>query len=379
MIKYMNLQLKAIFTLSPTSITKNGVNMKYLNILLIFIPVTFIADFMGISQGMLFLFSSLSIVPLAVIIGDATEQISIYTGPKIGGLLNATMGNVPELLIGIFAVKAGLYNLVLASMAGSIMGNILLVLGFSIFLGGLRFKFQSFSKSIARCNFTLIFFAAMSIIIPFAFNYAVRGHANAPERIQALSLGLAIIMILIYILGLIYSLITHRNIFVKHEEHAGEDEEKPKWSLAKSIIVLAAATFFVALQSETLVATVEHTVKQFGLPEVFIGIILIPILGNVAEHASAMIMAVNNKVDISIEIAVGSSMQIALFVAPILVILSFILANPMPYVFNMFQVVSILISIGMSLYVFQDGKTNWLEGVLLIGCYLILGMAFFFL
>lgn len=353
--------------------------MKYLNILLVFIPVTFIAKLMGMNEGIIFLFSCFSIVPLAVIIGDATEQVALYTGPKIGGLLNATMGNVPELLIGIFAVKAGLYNLVLASMAGSIMGNILLVLGFSIFLGGLKFKFQSFNKSIARSNFTMIFFAAMSIIIPFAFNYAVRGHANATESIDFLSAGIAMVMIIIYILGLIYSLITHRNVFTKHEEHDEADEEKPEWSLSKSVIVLAAATFFVAIQSETLVATVEHTVQQFGLPETFIGIILIPILGNVAEHASAMIMAVNNKVDISIEIAVGSSMQIALFVAPILVLLSFILGNPMPYVFNMFQVVSILISIGMSLYVFQDGRTNWLEGILLIGCYMILGMAFFFL
>lgn len=353
--------------------------MKYLNALLIFIPITFIADMMGVNQGAIFFFACFSIVPLAVIIGDATEQIALYTGPKIGGLLNATMGNVPELLIGVFAVKAGLYNLVLASMAGSIMGNILLVLGFSIFLGGMKFKFQSFNKSIARSNFTMLFFAAVSIIIPFAFNYAVRGHANASERVQSLSLGLAMMMIIIYILGLIYSLVTHRNVFVKHEEHGDENEEKPKWGLGKSVIILAAATFFVAIQSETLVATVEHTVVQFGLPEVFIGIILIPILGNVAEHASAMIMAMNNKVDISIEIAVGSSMQIALFVAPILVILSLMLGNTMPYVFSMFQVVSILISIGMSLYVFQDGRTNWLEGILLIGCYTILGMAFFFL
>lgn len=356
--------------------------MKYLNALLIFIPVTFIARLMDMSQGAVFLFSCLSIVPLAVIIGDATEQISLYTGPKIGGLLNATMGNVPELLIGIFAVKAGLYNLVLASMAGSIMGNILLVLGFSIFLGGMKFKFQSFNRSIARSNFTLLFFAAMSIIIPFAFNYAVKGHANANDGIHYLSLGISMMLIAVYILGLVYSLITHRNVFVKHEEHEeheDEADEKPKWSLSKSVIILAAATFFVALQSETLVATVEHTVKQFGLPEVFIGIIIIPILGNIAEHASAMIMAVNNKVDISIEIAVGSSMQIALFVAPILVVLSFILGNPMPYVYSMFQVVSILISIGMSIYVFQDGKTNWLEGVQLIGCYMILAMSFFFL
>jgi len=352
--------------------------MKYLNILLIFVPATIIAKLMHVDDGIIFFIACLSIVPLAVIIGDATEQVSLFAGPKIGGLLNATMGNVPELLIGIFAVKAGLYSLVLASMAGSIMGNILLVLGFSIFLGGMKFKVQKFSRTIARSNFTLLFFAAMSIVIPFAFNYAVKGQVNAEQSINDFSLGIAIIMITTYILGLVYSLITHKNVFTHHEQHTDEVEE-PKWSLRKSIIILAGATFLVAIQSETLVATVESTVVQFGLPEVFIGIILIPIISNIAEHASAMIMAINNKVDISVEIAIGSSMQIALFVAPVLVISSFIIGRPMPYVYNMFQVVSVLVSIGMSLYVFQDGKTHWLEGVQLIGCYIILGMAFFFL
>lgn len=353
--------------------------MKYLNLLLFFVPLTIIARLMHFNEGFIFLMACLSIVPLAVIIGDATEQISIYTGPKIGGLLNATMGNVPELLIGLFAVKAGMYNLVLASMAGSIMGNIMLVLGFSIFLGGLKFKFQTFNKSIARSNFTLLFFAAISILIPFAFRYALLGNPNAGKGLTVISFGIAIILLLIYILGLVFSLVTHRSFFTHHDQHEEEEEEQAKWSLPVSIIVLAVATFFVAIESEMLVATVEHAVTDFGLPEVFIGIILIPILGNIAEHASAVIMAVKNKVDISVEIAVGSSMQIALFVAPLLVVTSFILGNPMTYVYNFFEVVAMLIGIGMSLYVFQDGKTNWLEGVQLIGCYAILGLAFFFI
>ncbi len=351
--------------------------MKYLNILLVFIPVTIIARLMEMNQGIIFIMSCFSIIPLAVIIGNATEQITLYTGPKIGGLLNATMANVPELLIGIFSLKAGLYTLILASMAGSIIGNILLVLGFSIFLGGLKHKFQTFNKGIARSNFTLLFFAAISIIIPFAFNYTFRGYENFNNSIKYLSLGIAVMLVTIYILGLVYSLVTHRNAFTEHDEHEDEEEEKPVWSLRKALIILAASAFFVATQSKTLVATVEHAVVQFGMPEVFIGIILIPILGNVAENASAMMMAWKNKVDISIEIAVGSSMQIALFVAPILVIISFIIRHPMPYVYSTFQVVSILIGIGTSIYVFQDGKTNWLEGAQLIGCYFILALAFF--
>lgn len=355
--------------------------MKYLNILLLFIPVTILGNLLNMNQGIIFIFSCLSIVPLAVIIGDSTEQIALYTGPKIGGLLNATMGNVPELLIGIFSVKAGLYSLVLASMAGSIMGNTLLVLGFSAFLGGLKYKTQSFSRTSAKSNFSLLFFAAVGMIIPFAFNYSIKGHAGAKQSITSLSFGIAVIMLSIYILGLVYTLVTHRDFFVKHEEAEDEDEtlEKPKWSLKKSVIILAVTTFFVAIQSESLVSTVEQTVTQFGLPEIFIGIIIIPILGNVAEHASAMLMAVNNKIDISMEIAVGSSMQIALFVTPVLVLLSFFTGNPMPYVYSLFQIVSILVSIGTCIYMFQSGKTNWMEGVELVGCYCILGMAFFFL
>lgn len=359
--------------------------MKYLNLLLLFIPVTIISSFLHLNQGIIFIFSCLSIVPLAVIIGDSTEQIAIYTGPKIGGLLNATMGNVPELLIGIFSIRAGLYGLVLASMAGSIMGNTLLVLGFSIFLGGLKYKTLSFSRTSAKSNFALLFFAAVTMIIPFAFNYSIKGHVNATKSITSLSLGIAIVMLLVYILGLVYTLVTHRDFFVKQNGASNENSndfelvEKPKWSLKKSIFILALATFFVAIQSETLVSTVEATVEQFGLPEIFIGIIIIPILGNVAEHASAMIMAVNNKVDISMEIAVGSSMQIALFVAPVLVILSFLTGNPMPYVYSLFQIVSVLVSIGTCIYMFQSGKTNWMEGIQLVGCYFILGMAFFFL
>ncbi|MCX7843109.1 MAG: calcium/proton exchanger [Clostridia bacterium] len=351
--------------------------MKHLKLLLIFLPLTFIAKAFRLDEGFIFISVCLSIVPLAVIIGDATEQISLYTGPKIGGLLNATMSNIPELLIGIFAVKAGFYSLVLASLAGSIMGNILLVLGFSIFLGGLRHKFQTFNKTIARSNFSLLAFAAISIIVPFTYKYTARFEKHPSDAITTLSLGIAIILLIIYILGLVFSLITHRSVFVQHQDHEEEEPESPRWGLAHSVFVLAAATILIAIQSETLVSTVGHVIRQFRLSEVFIGIILIPILGNVAENSSAMIMAIKNKVDISVEIAVGSSMQISLFVAPLLIILSFCLGKPMEYVFSPFQVVAMMLSICLSAYVFQDGKTNWLEGVQLVSCYAILGLAFF--
>lgn len=351
--------------------------MKFLCLLLVFVPLSIAGRYLHMNDGMVFIVTCLGIVPLAILIGDATEQFALYAGPKLGGLLNATMGNVPELLIGIFAVKAGLYRLVLASLAGSILGNTLLVLGFSVLVGGLKYKYQYFNMAIARSNLTMLAFAAVSMIISFTFSYAEAGDSTSGFSVAVLTMSIAATLLIIYLFGLVFSLLTHRNVFIQHEEKSDAEEEKPVMSLSKALIILASATFFVAVESEILVATVETTIRQFHLSEVFVGIILIPILGNVAEHASAVMMAAKNKIDISIEIAVGSSMQIALFVAPVLVILSFILHNPMMYVFKPFELIALVTGIVMSIYVFMDGKTNWLEGVLLIGVYSMLGVAFF--
>jgi Ca2+:H+ antiporter len=348
--------------------------VKYLNLLLLCIPVTIVARFfLHADDSIVFITSCLSIVPLAVIIGEATEQIAIYTSPKVGGFLNATMGNVPELLISGFAVKAGLYSLVLASLAGSIIGNILLVLGLSIFVGGLRYKFQTFNKNIVRSNFALLSFAAFSIIIPFAFlNFS--GAEVSEKATQNFSLILAILMFGIYVVGLIFSMFTHKDIF--HDAREDEEPEDPKWKLSTGIIVLAIATVCVAVMSETLVATVEVAAEQFHLSEAFIGIILIPILGNVAEHASALMMSYKGKLDIAIEIAAGSSMQIALFVAPLMVIFSAMLGNTMEFVYTPSELLGIVIGIIMAGFVLIDGKTNWLEGFQLFAAYVVLGGAF---
>lgn len=348
--------------------------MKYLYWLLVFIPITIIADFgLHLSDGIVFALCCLGIVPLAAVLGDATEQISFYTGPKVGGFLNATMGNVPEILICGFSIQAGLYSLVLASLAGSILGNILLVTGMSIFVGGLKYKFLPFNKNITQNNFTLLAFAIFSISIPFFFKLA-NGSSAEGAPMQNFSLALAIVMIALYILGLVFSLITHRDIFINEDD--GEDEEEAKWTLRRGIIVMTIAAVAVAVMSEILVSTVEGAAEQFGLGEAFIGIILIPILGNVAEHASAIIMAVKGKLDISIEIAVGSSMQIAIFVTPLMVVFSALMGNTMEYVYTPMEVLGIIISIGITMVVFMDSKVNWLEGAELIAAYIILGGAF---
>jgi Ca2+:H+ antiporter len=339
---------------------------------------------MHVDGSIVFLFTCLGIVPLSALIGDSTEQIALYSGPKIGGLVNATMGNVPELLIGIFAVKAGLYSLVLASLAGSIMGNTMLVLGFSVLLGGMKYKFQSFNMSIARSNLTMLAFAGIGIILPFVFKITLIENGKPIEHpITMLSFFIAILMLIVYLLGLVFSLITHRNFFIENtelEEGEGQGEkEKPSMSLLSAVLLLTGATVFVAIESEILVATVEDAIAKFHLSETFVGIIVIPILGNVAEHASAMMMAVKNKIDLSIEIAVGSSMQIALFVAPVLVVLSFILGNPIAYVYNAFEIAALVSSIVLAIYIFISGKTNWMEGLLLIISYVTLGVAFFYI
>ena len=361
-------------------------------------PVTLIARLFNFNSTITFVTACLAIIPLAAVIGNATEQLSNYASPKISGLLNATMSNIPELSIGLFSVKAGLYNLVLASMAGSIIGNILLVLGVSIFAGGIKYKYQYFSKANARSNFLLLCFAAASIIIPFTFKHATAGHPNQSGAIACMGFGLCILMVSLYIMGLIFSLITHKNIFTQHDEkdtaaedesslEAGADSSSDKieagvntaFVIRRCILTLITAAIFVSLCSEILVSTVEQVIKSTGMTELFIGIILLPILGNVSENASAVIMAVKNKVDVSVEIAIGSSMQISLFVAPVLVLCSYLTGSPMQYIYNTFEIVAIIIGIVMSLYIFQDGKTSWLEGVLLIATYLAFALAFFFL
>jgi Ca2+:H+ antiporter len=350
--------------------------MKYLNSLLIFVPITLAAEFLHVDESLIFVMACLAIVPLAVLIGDATEQIALYAGPKIGGLLNATMGNVPEFFIGLFAVQAGLYKLVLASMAGSIIGNLMLVLGFSVLCGGVVNKTQTFDKNIARSNFSLLCFAAVSIVLPLAFKLTNGDNENIHDGLAVISFTMAAILLIIYILGLVFSLVTHRNLFLDHD--SADNDEEPKWSLARATAILAVTTVFVAIESEILVSTVEKTVREFGLPEAFIGIIIIPIIGNVAEHASAVVMAVKNKVDISVEIAVGSSMQIAMFVSPVLILFSFAIGHPLIYVYDPFIVVAVLAGILLPLIVFQDGRTYWLEGALLIFSYLVFSVAFFF-
>lgn len=351
-----------------------------IKLLLLFVPGSLILRWLEADDPWIFATACLAIVPLAIIIGQATEQIAAYAGPKVGGLVNATMGNIPELFIGFFAVKTGLYGLVLASMVGSIIGNIMLVLGLSILAGGMLHKFQSFDRNIARSHFSLLCFAAVSLVVPLAFKMTREGQANVEQGLTVLSLAMSALLLLIYVLGLTFSFVTHRNLFVQYDGNGNGNGngEPPQWSLRTALAVLAVCAALVALQSELLVETVEGTAQRLGLPQAFIGVIIVPLVGNVAENASAILMARKNRINISLEIAVGASMQIAMFVAPLLVLTSFMTDQPLIYLYDPFEVVAVLTGILIALFVFQDGATYWLEGALLLFCYVIFGIAFFF-
>lgn len=348
--------------------------MNILKYLLIFIPISFVGEFIHFPPTLMFVLAALSIIPLAGLMGEATEEISFYTGPKIGGFLNATFGNATELIISFFALKAGLFDVVKSSIAGSVIGNILLVLGASMLLGGIKHKNQTFNKKVIEVSSSMLLFAVIGLCIPAVFTHTI-DPSLLNTKYEGLSVVVAIIMFAIYILSLVFSFFTHKDIYsIDHSD----DEGSAKWTLKKSIIVLAVATIFIAIESEFLVSGIDSLTKTLGLSEFFVGIILIPIIGNAAEHSTAIVMAMKDKMDVAVEIAVGSSLQIILFVAPVLIFLS-LLFTPMSIVFNPFELVSLIFAVLIVNRVASDGESNWLEGVQLLSVYFIIAAGFFIL
>lgn len=352
-----------------------------LNLLLIFVPIAIVLEYLVHARPeLIFGASCLAIIPLAGLMGKATEHLAEKVGEGIGGLLNATFGNAAELIIAIVALRAGLYDVVKASITGSIIGNILLVFGLSAVLGGLKYPTQTFNKTAASLGTTMLTLSAIALVVPALFHAAVEGKPNVSE--QELSLEIAAILMITYILSLVFTLKTHKHLYAGG--HGGEEADEAigtrGWSTGKSLAVLLIATAFVALMSEFLVGAVQATAKTFGMTEVFVGVILVAIIGNAAEHSTAILMALKNKMDIAINIAVGSSIQIALFVAPLLVFLSYVIGpQPMDLIFTHFEVLAIVLSVFIIGFISQDGESNWMEGVQLLAVYGILGIAFYFL
>jgi Ca2+:H+ antiporter len=344
---------------------------KPLNYLLIFVPIALIVDFvLHGDPTLVFIFAALGIVPLAGLIGEATEELAIYTGPRLGGLLNATLGNAAELIITIFALREGLVDLVRASITGSIIGNLLLVLGLSLLLGGWKNGLQTFDRRTAGLNATLLILAVLALVVPSLFDIAIR--ANRASEL-GLSESVALVMIILYALSILYG-------FRNQSGHSETEIHKPKWSMSFTVGLLVVITIGIAVLSEVLVSAVEPVTKSLGLTEFFIGIIIIPLVGNIAEHLVAVQVALKNKMELSLAVSLGSSLQIALFVAPVLVFISLLMGGqPLLLVFNSFELIALVATVLVAAFIAQDGESNWFEGAMLLAVYLIIALAFFFL
>jgi Ca2+:H+ antiporter len=345
--------------------------MKILKYLLVFVPISLIGEFLHLHKTWMFVFAALAIIPLAGMMGESTEVISYYAGSRVGGFLNATFGNATELIIAFFAMKAGLFDVVKASIAGSVIGNILLVLGLSMLAGGLKYKTQYFNQKVIDVTSSMLLFAVIGLTIPAIFTYTVPKNLLT-TRYEGLSVVVAVILFAIYILSMVFSFHTHKDLYATE----AEAEEVPKWSLKKAIIVLVLATVLIGIESEIFVGTVESMTKAMGLSEFFVGIILVPIIGNAAEHSTAVMMALKNKMNVAVEIALGSSLQIILFVTPVLIFLSLFM-TPMSIVFNTFELVALIFAVLIANRLASDGESNWLEGVQLVAVYIIIAAAFF--
>ena len=349
-----------------------------LNLLLIFVPIAIVLEFIHANPTAIFATSALAIIPLAGWMGRATEHLAEKMGEGIGGLLNATFGNAAELIIALMALRKGLFGVVKASLTGSIIGNVLLVLGLSIFLGGLKYPRQVFNKTAAMLGSTLLALSAIALVMPAVFHFIVP-HGQQAER--DLSVEISVVLILTYIASLIFTLRTHHHLYTGESE--GQEEEEAigthGWSKGKSVLVLFGATALVALMSEFLVGAVEKASDSLGLTQVFVGVILVAVIGNAAEHSTAVLVALKNKMDLALNIAIGSSMQVALFVAPVLVFASYLFGKPMDLIFTPLEVVTIAASVAVVALIAQDGESNWMEGVLLLAVYIILGLTFFWL
>ena len=349
---------------------------SWLDYLLIFVPVTIALEVLRVDPLLVFISACLAIIPLAGLLGRATEHLTTHVGAGIGALLNASLGNAAELIIALVALREGLHDVVKASLTGSILGNILLVLGVSMFAGGMKYERQKFNQTAAGTGASLLLLAAVGLIIPALFHFTAADRGVTIER--ELSLMIALVLFSIYIASLLFSLKTHRHLFAGESHDASDLGEQP-WTKGASIAVLTVATCFVALMSEMLVGALEPAAHTLGLTQVFVGVILVALVGNAAEHSTAVMVALKNKMDLAYGIAVGSSLQIALLVAPLLVFASYLFGTPLDLIFTPFEVAAVTISVLIVGFVAMDGESHWMEGVMLVGVYLMLSIAFFFL
>jgi Ca2+:H+ antiporter len=373
-----------------TSLKLSKSSIPYL--LIIFTPITVALEFVHADHIIIFVIAAIALIPLAKLIGDSTEHLSTHYGASLGSLLNVTFGNAAEIIIAIVAINAGLLDLVKASISGAILGNILLIFGLSILAGGFKYKEQFFNRENTGLQTSMLFLAIIGLAVPTVLANTVNlgddGDVNVENQvsIQILSDILAFLLLAVYIAGIIFTFFTHKQIFaqpVSREHHQEEKESRENhithWSKKKSFLLLGLSMAGVIVVSEILVGSVEATAEEFGFGELFVGAIIVGIVGNAAEHSSAIILARKGKIDLSIGIAAGSGTQIALFVVPILVIAGIIMNKPFTLVFTLFELATIFLAAIILNLISHDGKSNWFEGVMLTVVYIIIAIGFFFI
>jgi Ca2+:H+ antiporter len=345
--------------------------------LFVFIPVTLVLEHLGVSAPLLFFSAALAIVPIASLIVHATEQLATRTGDAVGGLLNATFGNAPELIIAIVALKAGLFEMVLGSIAGAILANLLLALGIAFLLGGLRYHDQDYNPAAARVYSSMMLIAVVSLAVPSAFSRFFAPEETIRQE-MLLNVGLAVVLLVAYALYLVFMLKTHPGAFASQGVHADEEEAGPPWSLPRAIGSLVGASVLAAWMSEILVGAAEGTGTALGMSQLFIGIVFLAVVGGAAESLSAIAMARKNRMDMAVGIALGSSIQIALFVAPMLVLASYFIApQPLDLAFGRAEVGALFIAVLIGTVVVGDGRSNWYKGVQLVTVYAIIALMFY--
>jgi Ca2+:H+ antiporter len=337
--------------------------------LLVLTPATIAAHYLDASPILVFFVAALAIVPLAKFLGEATEELATHSGPAVGGILNATFGNATELIIAIMALRAGLTEVVKASLTGSIIGNLLLVLGMSMLVGGFKHRKQTFNRTGSMASATMLFLAAIALAIPALLTTQ---HQVTHDTTQHLSNVVAGLMLIVYLANLAFVFFTHSHLY---SEEVGRYE--PNWSVVKSITILAGSTIAIGIISEILVGSIKPALMHLGWTELFMGTVVIAIIGNAAEHFSAIVMAAKNRMDLSLQIAAGSAIQVAMLIVPLLVFISVAIHKDMNLVFTNFELAAIILSIMICNMVIQDGESNWLEGAQLLSAYGIIAVAFF--
>jgi Ca2+:H+ antiporter len=361
--------------------------MRPVHYLAVFIPAAIVLELTHAGPVVVFGAAALGVIPCAAVMGEATEAIAARTGPGIGGLLNVTFGNAPELIIAFFALIEGLQEVVKASIVGSVIGNILLVMGAAMLVGGLPRDKQTFNRTAANAQSAMLLLALAALIFPAVFQLVHGGglpgvgeeRVDFGSDLEKLSLGVALVLLVSYGAGLLFSLRTHRDVFNPYREEGDEEEEAHHWSVGRAATYLALSAVAVGVMSEILVGSISEASHEIGLSEFFVGVFVVAIVGNAAEHWVAVLVAAKDKMDLAVNIAIGSSAQIALFVAPVLVLLSFVVGpDPMALVFNGYELGALLFAVLIANFVTQEGESNWFEGVQLLALYAVLGLVFYF-